>query len=162
MSHGLTVADENGSWAQTHFQGSTMVYYLKLYCATLVAFLALDAVWLGLVARSFYHNYLGFLLAPNTNWLAAAVFYLLFIVGILSLVVVPGLEADSLRRTLVRAALFGLITYWFIRQKGCLFELRPGDQIARLHHFQLRFSTLNWRAETITILPDEPLTRRTT
>ena len=88
-----------------------MVYYLKLYCATLVAFLALDAVWLGLVARSFYHNYLGFLLAPNTNWLAAAVFYLLFIVGILSLVVVPGLEADSLRRTLVRAALFGLITY---------------------------------------------------
>jgi hypothetical protein len=46
---------------------------------------------------------------------------------------------------------------WFIRQKGCLFELRLGDQIARLHHFQLRFSTLNWRAETITILPDEPL-----
>jgi putative DNA primase/helicase len=50
-----------------------------------------------------------------------------------------------------------LLTKWFIRQKGCLFELRLGDQIARLHHFQLRFSTLNWRAETITILPDEPL-----
>jgi uncharacterized membrane protein len=88
-----------------------MVYYLKLYCATLVAFLALDAVWLGLVARSFYRNYLGFLLAPNTNWLAAAIFYLLFIAGILFFVVVPGLEANSLRTTLLRAALFGLITY---------------------------------------------------
>jgi uncharacterized membrane protein len=88
-----------------------MAYYLKLYFATLVAFLALDAVWLGLVARSFYRNYLGFLMASNPNWLAAAIFYLLFIVGILFFVVVPGLEADSFRRTLVHAALFGLITY---------------------------------------------------
>jgi len=88
-----------------------MVYYLKLYFVTLIAFLAIDMVWLGLVARSLYRNYLGFLLAPKTNWLAAAIFYLLFIVGILFFVVIPGLEADSLRRTIVRAALFGLITY---------------------------------------------------
>ena len=88
-----------------------MVYYLKLYCATLVAFLVLDMVWLGLVARSFYRTYLGFLMASHPNWLSAAIFYLLFIVGILFFVVIPGLEADSLRRTIVRAALFGLITY---------------------------------------------------
>ena len=88
-----------------------MVYYLKLYLVTLMAFLALDMVWLGLVARSFYRTYLGFLMASNPNWLAAAIFYLLFIVGLLFFVVVPGLEADSLRRTIVRAALFGLITY---------------------------------------------------
>ena len=88
-----------------------MVYYLKLYLVTPMAFLALDMVWLGLVARSFYRTYLGFLMAPQINWLAAVIFYLLFIVGILFFVVVPGLEADSLRRTIVRAALFGLITY---------------------------------------------------
>jgi uncharacterized membrane protein len=32
-------------------------------------------------------------------------------VGVLFFVVVPGLESDSLKATLLRAALFGLITY---------------------------------------------------
>jgi uncharacterized membrane protein len=88
-----------------------MAYYLKLYLATLVAFFAIDMIWLGLVARTFYRKQLDFLLAPNTNWIAAIVFYLLFILGILVFVVVPGLENDSLKTTLLRAALFGLITY---------------------------------------------------
>ncbi len=88
-----------------------MTYYLKLYLATLIAFLAIDMVWLGLVARTFYRKHLGFLLAPSTNWGAAIIFYLLFILGILVFVVVPGLEDNSLKTTLLRAALFGLITY---------------------------------------------------
>ena len=86
-------------------------YHVKLYLATLVAFFAIDMVWLGLVARVFYRKHLGFLMAPGVNWLAAIVFYLLFIVGILVFVVLPGLEDDSLRKTLLKAALFGLITY---------------------------------------------------
>jgi len=88
-----------------------MAHYLKLYFATLIAFFAIDMVWLGLVAPAFYRKYLGFLMAPKPNWLAAVAFYLLFIVGILFFVVVPGLEANSLKRTLLSAALFGLITY---------------------------------------------------
>jgi uncharacterized membrane protein len=85
--------------------------YLKLYLVSLVAFLAIDMLWLGLVARSFYQQQLGFIMAPVVNWFAAAIFYLLFIVGILFFVVVPGLESNSLKATLLRAALFGLITY---------------------------------------------------
>jgi uncharacterized membrane protein len=88
-----------------------MGYYLKLYVVTLSVFFAIDMVWLGLVARTFYRKYLGFLMAPSPNWLAAIIFYLLFIVGILAFVVVPGFEANSLKTTLLRAALFGLITY---------------------------------------------------
>lgn len=38
-------------------------------------------------------------------------FYLLFVVGLLVFAVVPGLEGHSLRTTLLRAALFGLICY---------------------------------------------------
>jgi uncharacterized membrane protein len=92
------------------FKGNRM-YYLKLYFATLVVFFAIDMLWLGLVARGFYQKQLGFLLAPATNWAAAIVFYLLFIAGILFFVVVPGLKEGSLNATLLRAALFGLITY---------------------------------------------------
>ena len=88
-----------------------MTYYLKLYLVTLMAFFAIDIVWLGLIARPFYQKHLGFLLAPHPNWTAAIVFYLLFILGVLVFVVVPGLRADSLKSTLLHAALFGLITY---------------------------------------------------
>jgi uncharacterized membrane protein len=88
-----------------------MAYYIKLYLATLIAFFAVDMIWLGFVARTFYRKHLGFLLAPTTNWIAALVFYLLFILGILVFVVVPGLADNSLKTTLLRAALFGLITY---------------------------------------------------
>jgi uncharacterized membrane protein len=88
-----------------------MRYYIKLYFITLIAFLAIDMVWLGLVARTFYRNYLGFLMTPTTNWIAAGLFYLLFILGILVFVVVPGLQNNLLKATLLRAALFGLVTY---------------------------------------------------
>lgn len=88
-----------------------MAYYLKLYFAVLIAFLAIDLVWLGLVARAFYRKHLGFLMTSSPNWLAAIIFYLLFIVGVLFFVVVPGLERNSLTTTLLRAALFGLVTY---------------------------------------------------
>jgi len=89
----------------------TTAYYIKLYLATLVAFFAVDLVWLGLVARTFYRKYLGFLMAPKVNWPAALIFYLLFVVGILVFAVLPGLESGSLKTTLLRAALFGLIAY---------------------------------------------------
>lgn len=86
-------------------------YYLKLYAATLVAFFAIDMVWLSLVARTFYNKHLGFLMAPQVKWPAAIIFYLLFIAGILVFAVVPGLKADSLKTTLLQAALFGLVAY---------------------------------------------------
>ena len=85
--------------------------YLKLYLVSLAAFFAIDMLWLGLAARSFYQQYLGFLMAPNPNWFAAIIFYLLFVVGMLVFVVLPGLKANLLKTTLLRAALYGLITY---------------------------------------------------
>jgi len=88
-----------------------LVYYLKLYVVTLVSFLVIDLLWLGIVARSFYRSHLGFLMAPSTNWWAASVFYLLFVLGILFFVLVPSLEADSLGSVIMRGALSGLITY---------------------------------------------------
>ena len=68
-------------------------------------------VWLGLVAWRFYRSHLGFLMGPIPNWVVAAIFYSLFIVGILLFVVVAGLEDDSPRTTLLRGGLFGLIEY---------------------------------------------------
>jgi uncharacterized membrane protein len=84
--------------------------YFKLYLVSLAAFFAIDMLWMGLMAPSFYQRYLGFLMAPSPNWFVAIIFYLLYVVGLLVFVVLPGLGANSLKTTLLRAAPFGLIT----------------------------------------------------
>ncbi len=86
-------------------------FYIKLYLLTLAAFLVIDMVWLGLVARGFYRKYLGYLLSPSPNWIAAILFYLLFVAGILVFAVVPGLEAGTPGKAVLLGALFGLFTY---------------------------------------------------
>jgi uncharacterized membrane protein len=88
-----------------------MFYYIKLYVAALIAFLAIDSVWLGIIARRFYGKYLGFLLADQPNWWAAAAFYLLFVAGMVVFVVAPAVQAGSLWRALLLGAFFGLVTY---------------------------------------------------
>jgi uncharacterized membrane protein len=87
------------------------MFYLKLYLCTLAGFLAIDAVWLTVVARGFYRKQLGFLLTDQPNWWAAIAFYLLFVAGMLVFAVVPGWQAGSLRKVLLLGAFFGLVTY---------------------------------------------------
>ena len=87
------------------------MYYLKLYLSALGVFLAIDMVWLAVVARGFYRRQLGFLLSDQPNWWAAIAFYLLFVAGLLVFAIVPGLEAGSLRKALLLGAFFGLVTY---------------------------------------------------
>ena len=89
----------------------TPPFYFKLYLATFAAFFVIDMLWLGLVARGLYSKYLGFLMAPNVNWLAAILFYLLWIAGLLILAVIPGLQANSLAKAVLFGALFGFMTY---------------------------------------------------
>ncbi len=47
----------------------------------------------------------------DVNWLAAIIFYLLFVVGIVVFVISPALEKNSWTHALLFGALFGLITY---------------------------------------------------
>lgn len=88
-----------------------MTYYVKVYLSALAAFLVIDMVWLLIVAREFYRKHLGFLLSGQPNWYAAAVFYLLFVGGVLVFAVEPGLKANSLRKSVLLGGFFGLITY---------------------------------------------------
>lgn len=83
---------------------------LAVYLLTLVTFLALDAVWLGVVARDLYRRELGHLLAPTVRWGAAGVFYLLYVAAVLALVVWPH-RAAPVGRVAVLGALLGLAAY---------------------------------------------------
>jgi uncharacterized membrane protein len=93
-----------------------MIRLLKLYLLTLGVFFALDLLWLGVLAKGFYRNQLGPLLAEQTLWPAAILFYLVYIAGLLTFVVLPGLADRSPKHSLGRGAAFGLVTY-------CTYEL---------------------------------------
>jgi uncharacterized membrane protein len=88
-----------------------LVFHLKLYALTLPVFLAVDLLWLGVVARGFYQAQLRPFLNPEVNWPAALVFYLIYVVGILVFAVLPGLRAGSLAVAAGWGALFGFFTY---------------------------------------------------
>lgn len=89
----------------------SMFFWIKLYLLTIPVFFAIDMVWLGYAARSFYKSKLNHLLSPDVNWPAAFLFYFVYIVGIIFFAVRPGLEAGSLGRTCLLGALFGFFTY---------------------------------------------------
>ncbi len=83
----------------------------KLYLIALPVFFAVDMVWLGLVAKEFYAGQIGHLLKQDINRVAAVVFYLLFILGMVVFVIGPAVDAGSWTHALLFGALFGLITY---------------------------------------------------
>jgi len=85
--------------------------FLKVYLITLPVFLAIDFVWLSLIARKFYAQYLGYLMKSNVNFVAAGLFYLLFVVGLVVFSVLPALEKNSWTQALFLGALLGLISY---------------------------------------------------
>lgn len=82
-----------------------------LYLATTIVFFAIDMVWLGFVASSFYKSQIGSLLKDSPDWGAAILFYLLFLVGLLIFVVYPAIESGSWTHALIYGALFGFFTY---------------------------------------------------
>jgi uncharacterized membrane protein len=87
------------------------VDHFKLYGLTIVAFFAIDLVWLGVVAKPFYDRHLGPMLREDVVWSAAAGFYLLYIAGIVVFAVLPALEAGSVGRAIGLGAFFGLVAY---------------------------------------------------
>ncbi|NUM37130.1 MAG: DUF2177 family protein [Candidatus Brocadiae bacterium] len=71
----------------------------------------IDILWLGFVAKNFYRSQIGSLMKSEINWIAASIFYLLFVVGLVFFVVIPAIEKNSCLKAAVSGALFGLVCY---------------------------------------------------
>ncbi|PAW50371.1 hypothetical protein CKQ80_06055 [Pseudomonas moraviensis] len=81
---------------------------LIAYLATLVAFLLLDGIWLGVLMAPTYRELLGSLMLEKPLLVPAAVFYCLYVVGCVQFVVLPAL---SWQRAAKMGALLGLVAY---------------------------------------------------
>jgi len=89
-----------------------MVNYFYAFMTSLITMAVIDAAWLGAIAPKFYKKHIGFIMAAKPNWLAAAAFYIIFIIGVTVFVVYPGWKnPESLVKVASLGALFGLVAY---------------------------------------------------
>jgi len=85
--------------------------FLKLYLIAFPVFLGIDAIWLTQVAKNFYAKHLSYLMSKNPNLIAALIFYLIFIAGLIVFVITPAIDKKSWTQALFAGAFFGLVTY---------------------------------------------------
>lgn len=81
------------------------------YIISALVLAGLDIIWLKLSVDTLYRAALGNLLAVKPNMIAAVVFYLLYVAGVVIFAVRPGLNQADWRASLVCGALFGLFAY---------------------------------------------------
>lgn len=84
--------------------------FITLYLISVPIFFLVDMLWLGVIARDFYQNRLGHLLG-EVNWLAAIIFYLVFLVGLTIFAIYPAAISGQVVTALIWGALFGFFTY---------------------------------------------------
>ncbi len=72
-----------------------MKIFILSYISAFVAMLPLDAFWLYFANSRIYKPKIGHLLASQPDFLAAGIFYMLYILGCVVFVIIPSLRAQS-------------------------------------------------------------------
>jgi len=85
--------------------------YVVAYIGTAIVFFALDYIWLSRVAFGFYRSQIGHVLLDQPNFLAAGVFYLFYVGGIVYFAVAPAIASDNWTQALIAGAILGLVAY---------------------------------------------------
>ena len=86
----------------------TLRNFAVAFIPAALTFLLLDAAWLSTMASQLYRPAIGHIMREDFDVLAAALFYTLYLAGVVGFVVRP--SGDG-RTALVRGAFFGLVCY---------------------------------------------------
>lgn len=84
---------------------------LKQFLIAFLTFLAIDGLWLIVIAKDFYAKQLGFIMTKTPNLTAALFFYVIYTFTMVVLVIAPALQKGSLMTAILTGALFGLCAY---------------------------------------------------
>ena len=85
-----------------------------LIVATVIAsiiFLIIDVIWLSFATKSFYRPLIGNLLSEKPVMWAAALFYLIYVLGMATVVIQPCIDSGSIFKTIYTGFIFGLVAY---------------------------------------------------
>lgn len=88
-----------------------MKSFFIAYIAAIIAFLVIDGLWLGVVAKTFYAGKLGDLLRKDILPIPAMLFYLAYTAGLVFLAVRPSQPDISLISVVLYGALVGFLAY---------------------------------------------------
>lgn len=83
----------------------------RSYPVSALVMLPLDALWLGVLAPPLYQRTIGPLLRPEPDWLAAAIFYLVYLVGVNEFAIRARPAGAPFRSVFARGALLGAFAY---------------------------------------------------
>jgi len=81
------------------------------YLSTGLVFLAIDAIWLTLSAQRLYRPLMGDMLLDSFRLVPAALFYLVYVAGVVVFAIAPALASDRWTTALVLGAFLGLFAY---------------------------------------------------
>ena len=85
--------------------------YILAYIGALVIFCAMDFFWLTILAKKIYQTHMGMLMLAEPNLIPAAIFYILYLLGLLVFSIIPALRSQSFIMALSLGAFLGLIAY---------------------------------------------------
>jgi uncharacterized membrane protein len=85
--------------------------FLLAYVATATVMVALDLLWLGVIARPIYQQGIGHLMAERPIVPVAMLFYAVYALGLVVFAVAPQSDTPRWATTLGSAALFGFVAY---------------------------------------------------
>lgn len=89
----------------------TCMSYAKAFIGTAVPFLIIDAAWIGFFLGDVYQETVGHLMLESPNFIAAGVFYVLYIAGIVMLAVRPAIAAKALSTAVINGGALGAVAY---------------------------------------------------
>lgn len=84
--------------------------FLTLYSMSVPVFVAIDMLWLGFIVKDFYRNRIGDLMG-HINWIAAVMFYLVFLAGLTIFATYPAVVKESVVTGAIWGSVFGFFTY---------------------------------------------------
>ena len=85
--------------------------FAAAWLGTAVVMVALDMLWLGVIAKPLYQQGIGHLMADQPRVGVAVLFYLLYALGVVIFAVAPQHGGASWAMTLTMGALFGFFAY---------------------------------------------------
>ena len=74
-------------------------------------FLIIDVLWLNFAVKNFYRPNLGNLLLDKPVFWAAALFYLVYVIGVTIIVIQPSLNNNSLFQAFFVGCVLGIVAY---------------------------------------------------
>ncbi len=85
--------------------------FFKVYVIAFIVFVVLDLLSVRVIAKEFYQEQIGHLMANNINWLPEILLYLIYIFGLVYFAIIPALKHGNWFLLILNGAIFGLVSY---------------------------------------------------